>query len=121
MLRLRGERLERPFADLYETGGMRHVHLRGHTNILKRLLIHTGGFNLGLLMRRLIGVGTPRGLQGRLIAILGALLTLIRSCWEPVTRRRPMQTLFSIRERLSITQDALVQVSALKTGFTTGC
>ena len=49
LLRLRGERLERPFAHLYETGGMRRVHLRGHTNILKRLLIHTGGFNLGLL------------------------------------------------------------------------
>ena len=30
---LRGERLERPFAHLYETGGMRRVHLRGHTNI----------------------------------------------------------------------------------------
>jgi len=29
---------------------MRRVHLRGHTNILKRLVIHTGGFNLGLLM-----------------------------------------------------------------------
>src|SRR4030095_15466863 len=62
--------LERPFAHLYETGGMRRVYLRGHTNILKRLLIHIGGFNLGLLMRQLIGVGTPRGLQGRLIAIV---------------------------------------------------
>jgi transposase len=40
LLRLRGERLERPFAHLYETGGMRCVHLRGHTNIRKRLLIH---------------------------------------------------------------------------------
>jgi len=49
---------------LYETGGMRHVHLRGHTNILKQLLTHTSDFNLGLLMRQLIGVGTPRGLQG---------------------------------------------------------
>jgi transposase len=64
LLRLRGERLERPFAHLYETGGLRRAHLRGHTNILKRLLIHTGGFNLGLLMRQLIGVDTPRGLQG---------------------------------------------------------
>ena len=36
LLRLRGERLERPFAHLYETGGMRRVHLRGHTNIRKR-------------------------------------------------------------------------------------
>ena len=62
--RMRGERLERPFAHLYETGGMRRVHLRGHTNILKRLLIHAAGFNLGLVMRTVIGVGTPRGLQG---------------------------------------------------------
>jgi hypothetical protein len=45
--RLRGERLERPFALLYETGGMRRVHLRGHANIRKRLLINASGFNLG--------------------------------------------------------------------------
>jgi hypothetical protein len=38
------------------------------------VLIHTSGFNLGLLMRRLIGVGTPRGLQGRLIAVVATLL-----------------------------------------------
>ena len=65
-MRQRGERIERPFAHLYDTGGMRRTHLRGHTNILKRLLIHAGGFNLGLVMRHLIGIGTPRGLQGRL-------------------------------------------------------
>jgi transposase len=59
LLRLCAELLEPPFAHLYETGGMRRVHLREHTNILKRLLIHTGGFNLGLLMRQLIGVPCP--------------------------------------------------------------
>jgi len=100
---------------------MRRVHLRGHTNILKRLLIHIGGFNLGLLMRQLIGVGTPRGLQGRVTAIFGTLLTLIRSSWEPVTRHRPGRHFFQLRERLSIARDALVRVSALKTAFTTGC
>jgi transposase len=47
LLRRRGERLERPFAHLYETGGMRRVYLRGHINILKRLLIHIGGLNRG--------------------------------------------------------------------------
>jgi hypothetical protein len=62
LLRLRSERLERSFAHLYQTGGMRRVHLRGHPYILKRLLIHNAGFNLGLLMRQPIGVGTPRGL-----------------------------------------------------------
>jgi len=63
LLRSRGELIERSFAHLYETG-MRRTHLRGHENILKRLLIHSGAFNLGLLLRKLTGTGTPRGLQG---------------------------------------------------------
>lgn len=63
LMRKRGELLERPFAHCYETGGMRRTHLRGHPNILKRLLIHVAGFNLGLLMRSLCGVGKPRRLQ----------------------------------------------------------
>ena len=76
--RIRGERgqqlmrlselLERPNAHLYETGGMRRTHLRGHGNILKRLLVHVAACNLGLWMRTLTGIGTPRGLQGRLAA-----------------------------------------------------
>jgi transposase len=74
--RRRSERLERPNAHLYETGGMRRTHLRGHDNILKRLFVHSGGFNLGLVMRTLIGVGTPRGLQGRLPALVGLLMML---------------------------------------------
>jgi transposase len=65
LMRCRGERIERSFAHLYDTGGMRRTHLRGHKNILKRLLIHAGGFNLGLLVRSILGIGTPRGLQGR--------------------------------------------------------
>ena len=77
LLRQRGERLERPNAHLYETGGMRRVHLRGHPNILKRLLVHVCGFNLGLLMRQLTGVGTPRSLQGRAAAVVGPLSALI--------------------------------------------
>jgi transposase len=71
--RQRSERLERPNAHLYETGGMRRTHLRGHTNILKRLLLHVSGFNLGLLMRTLFAIGTPRSLQGRRIAVLTCL------------------------------------------------
>ena len=77
LLRQRGERLERPNAHLYETGGMRRVHLRGHPNILKRLLVQVCGFNLGLLMRQLTGVGTPRSLQGRAAALVAVLI------WPP--------------------------------------
>ena len=121
LLRLRGERLERPFAHLYETGGMRRVHLRGHTNILKRLLIHIGGFNLGLLMRHLVGVGTPRGLQGRLVAALTALFALIRALWVPVAHHWPVRRLFSTSPRVSFARYDLVQGGARKMGFTTGC
>ncbi len=77
LMRRRGEYIERSFAHLYDTGGMRRTHLRGHRNILKRLLIHAGGFNLGLVMRSVFGVGTPRGLQGRVAAVIGTLVVLL--------------------------------------------
>jgi transposase len=65
LLRRRGVHVERSFAHVYDTGGMRRTHLRGHRNILKRLMIHASAFNLGILMRKVFGLGTPRGLQGR--------------------------------------------------------
>jgi transposase len=70
--RMRGEVLERSFAHAYETGGMRRLHLRGRGNILKRLLVHIGGFNLSLVMRKLMGRGTARGLQGGVLGLLDA-------------------------------------------------
>ena len=69
LLRQRGELVERSFAHMYETGGMRRTHLRFHDNIIKRLLIHAGAFNLSLIMRKLIGRGTPRGFQGRILTL----------------------------------------------------
>lgn len=79
--RRRSERLERPNAHLYETGGMRRTHLRGHTNILKRVLVHVGGFNLGLFMRTRFGIGTPRSLQGALAALVIAVWTAVVDLW----------------------------------------
>ena len=52
---------------------MRRVHQRAHASIRKRFLVHACGLNLGLLMRRLTGVGTPRSLQGRAVALFDAL------------------------------------------------
>jgi transposase len=56
---------------------MRRTHLRRHTNILKRLPIHAGGFNLGLIMRHSTGSGTPRGRQGGAAAVIATALTLL--------------------------------------------
>ena len=65
---------------------LRRVHLRGHPHILKRLLVHVCGFNLGLLMRQLTGVGTPRSLQGGAAALLGALIDLLGGLCERLKR-----------------------------------
>jgi transposase len=81
LLRKRGELLERSFAHCYETGAMRRTHLRGHGNILKRLLIHVGGFNLSLVMRKIFGIGKPRSLQGLVFDIFQTLVDLLYSRW----------------------------------------
>jgi len=78
LLRKRGELVERSFAHVLETGGMRRVHLRGRTNVLKRMLLQIGGFNLSLVMRKLIGRGTPRGLQGLFSCVFSSLAMLWR-------------------------------------------
>jgi transposase len=97
LLRKRGELLERPFAHALETGSMRRVFLRGGENIRKRALIHVGGLNLGLLMRTIFGVGTPRGLQTRLAAFLKLLQSKIqpsRLVKEPRTSGCTLCTLY---------------------------
>ena len=86
--RARGEKLERTFAHLLTTGGMRRTHVRGHENILKRMLVHAAGFNLGLLMRSRFGCGTPRSLQSRSASTLraGALAHAFAALFGPVSR-----------------------------------
>ncbi len=54
-MRRRGEYVERSFAHIYDTGGLRRTYLREHKNILKRLIVRASAFNLGLLMRYAIG------------------------------------------------------------------
>jgi transposase len=120
LMRQRGERIERSFAHLYDTGGMRRTHLRGHENILKRLLIHAGGFNLGLLIRGILGVGTPRGLQGRLATVLATLFVLLGAPrWRLAAIGISHRFIAAMRDRLSLTA-FLLNSSAVAT-CTPGC
>jgi transposase len=90
--KLRSEHVERSFAHMYETGGMRRVHLRGRKNILKRLLFHAVAFNLALLVRKLYGIGKPRTLQGvsssisMLISLFQRLYTLKKGDQRELSR-----------------------------------
>ena len=79
--RQRAEVAERSFAHSYETGGMRRTHLRGHTNVYKRLCIHGGAFNLSLVMRQITGKGTPRALHG-LLSAFGAFVNRLKRALE---------------------------------------
>lgn len=98
LMRLRGELIERSFAHTLETGGMRRTHLRGHENIAKRMLVHVAAFNLGLVMRKRFGVGTPRGLQAAVAALLTAAIA-----WPAVVA--------------SLIQRSLVDLAAASRGF----
>src|SRR6516164_4037583 len=98
LLRRRGELVERSFAHCYDTGGMRRTHLRKHNNILKRQLIHVAGFNLSLILRKLLGAGTPRewnNLGRMLVLFLLGLFTRQQNrdqlCRGPVRRLRAVQ------------------------------
>ncbi|HEX8928551.1 MAG TPA: transposase, partial [Actinomycetota bacterium] len=74
--KLRAELVERSFALTLDRGGMRRARLRGRENLRKRYLVHVAGYNLGLVMRLLVGAGTPReflaGGSARLLALATA-------------------------------------------------
>jgi transposase len=89
LMRRRGEYIERSFAHNYETGGMRRVHLRKRENILKRLLVHVSAFNLSLVLRKLLGLGTARGFQGLLATLLLLCELLARVIRYMKTALRP--------------------------------
>jgi len=115
LIRRRGELLERPFAHYLEAGGMRRTHLRKHDNILKRFLTHVAGFNLGILMRNLVGKATPKEyaeVKAGLIAAFSRFISTIeasfaplqsenRSTW-PFRRIRRLITFSCSRNELSI-------------------
>ena len=85
--RLRRVLCERSFAHTCETGGGRRSWLRGLVNVSKRYVIHAAAYNLGVLLRKLFGVGTPRSLQGRAAAACAALLAVLWSWYHWVAAR----------------------------------
>jgi len=95
--KLRGELCERSFAHCYETGGMRRVHLRGAENVLKRVLVHTAAFNIGLLLRKLTGWGKPMAGSGLKKAGFW-LRRMILRCARRLWKRR--EHIWTVRSRI---------------------
>ena len=74
--RRRSERVERSFAHVCDTGGARRSWLCGIEKVQKRYLLAAVARNLGLIMRKLFGMGTPRGLQAE-----GGLVSSVCFAW----------------------------------------
>jgi transposase len=120
----RAEVVERSFAHSYETGGMRRTHLRGRLKILKRLLIHICGLNLSLVMRKLSGAGTPRGLAETLGSILSSIFDLLRFTGVlPGPYRAPVPVCERKYDRLPLNLTLAAQRPPMSANdpFSTGC
>ena len=99
LLKRRGEMIERSFAHVLDSGGQRRTTLRGLANINKRYLCAIIGFNLGLIMRRLTGMGTPRqaaAVKAAFWALCRCLLEGLTALWRPACAPlRPWQENFA--------------------------
>jgi transposase len=93
LLRRRGMHIERSFAHILDSGGMRRATLRGQHNLDKRYKVAAATYNLSQLMRHLLGIGTPKQAAakaekalGMLILMLATLLTLLVRSLEAARR-----------------------------------
>src|SRR5713101_1476145 len=116
LMRRRGELIERSFAHLYDTGGMRRVHLRGKNNIAKRVLIHAAAFNLSLILRQMLGVGTARQAADLVATFWLAFLSITqaaKTALQPLGRPMPLDRAFRKKNRY---QCSPRQIETLSTG-----
>ena len=83
LLRKRGMHLERSFEHVLDEGGLRRATLQGTENLTKRHKIAAACFNLSLLMRTLLGVGTPKQWMAGAYNLIEALIAYLfwRAWW----------------------------------------
>ena len=79
--RRRSEYVERTFAHTCESGGGRRTHIQGVYDVGKRWLGHLAARNLGVIIRSLTGVGTPRAHQAE-----GGAAALLDSAMDALIR-----------------------------------
>jgi transposase len=116
LMRRRGELIERSFAHLYDTGGMRRVHLRGKDNIAKRALIHAAAFNLSLILRQMLRVGTARQAADLLAALGFVFLRFTQAGNTAILSLGPPRPLARTLRKKNRRQCSPRQIETLSTG-----
>lgn len=83
LLRRRGMHLERSFAHILDAGGARRTTLRGLANLNKRFKVSAAIYNLSQLMRKLLGVGTPKQLaaMGKVLCLVWRAIVVVGCEW----------------------------------------
>lgn len=119
--RKRSEIVERSFAHVCDTGGVRRMSLRGLEKVKKRYVIRAAAYNLALLMRKLCGMGTPRGLAARSAVLVRALRTLLAYLLAPAPAREASQPRSSIDSRRIPTRSSRFRRGCGKAPSSTGC
>ncbi len=101
----RSELVERSFAHICETGGARRTCLRGLEKVNKRYKMVAAARNLGLMMRKLFGIGKPRCLQGgfSFAYLLQVVRIVLRTALLTPSRLEKSTTSPNTKFRLSIT------------------
>jgi transposase len=96
--RKRGEFVERAFEHVLDDGGMRRAHLCGRERIQKRYLIHVAAFNLGLILRALLGFGTPKGWADAVEDRLLRCASILKALWKGISTVWARRRVFLLAE-----------------------
>jgi transposase len=116
LMRRRGELIERSFAHLYDTGGMRRVHLRGKDNIAKRAVIHAAAFNLSLILRQMLKAGTARQAADFFTALCSAFLRLVQGQMKASKQLTPIRSQKLTRHDKNRCRCSRRRIATLSTG-----
>lgn len=122
--RLRAEFPERGFAHLKRTGGLARVFVRGRREVTKKVQSHVAAANLSVILHALLGMGTPRGLQGHLRGALAAFLALCRfliARLAPSSRSETGNGAFRADDDLIPHIAAMLALSPRRPAYATGC
>jgi transposase len=118
--RQRSEKVERSFAHVCETGGARRTWLRGLEKVSKRYLLQAAARNLGLVLRKLFGIGTAKSLQG-LAGLFWPLYFATEAIWSRTWVVRPSKSATVAARSLQVAAIAIAVISAEMVTKSPGC
>ena len=126
LLRRRGMHIERSFAHILDSGGMRRTTLRGWENLNKRFKLAAAFYNLSQLMRKICGFGTPKQLEalgGVLFCLVSTAFSFVGQVRGEISRHRTIASTFTTARIRAIGRGRLPAVwpRRLNRACSTGC